>query len=164
MFLAKLAHPLCQKRYPPSTSQWPVPQHQLPAPLRKRVDPRAALLAGACGRSSTCRSQNRRTAFQGKQDGGEHQHLQVLELAFSYSLGITAPGEQASAWITHNCCRGKDLIHILTFLMGSCALIHLVKLSHEHHFLQHLGFPLEVSGAAECSGALCPPSGCETCC
>lgn len=83
------------------------------------MDPRAALLAGARGRSSTCRSQNRRTAFQGKQDGEEHQHVQVLELAFSYFLGITAPGEQASVWIMHNCCRGEDLIHVLTFLMGS---------------------------------------------
>lgn len=61
--------------------------------------------------------------------------------------------------VTRNCCRGKDLIHGLTFLMGSCVLNHLVKLSHQHHFLQPLGFPLEVSGTAERSGALHPPSG-----
>lgn len=67
-------------------------------------------------------------------------------------------------WIMHNSCNGRHLIHVLTLLMGSCVLIHLVKLSHEHHFLQHLGFPLEISGAAECSGALHPPSGCKTCC
>lgn len=58
-------------------------------------------------------------------------------------------------WFAHNHCRGKDLIHMVTFLLGSSVLIHLVKLSHQLHFLQqHLGFPLETSGTAECSGAL----------
>lgn len=40
--------------------------------------------------------------------------------------------------------RGKGLILVSAVRMGSYVLIHLVKLSHEHHFLQHLGFPLEL--------------------
>lgn len=44
-------------------------------------------------------------------------------------------------WVMQSCRREKGLILLL---MGSYVLIHLVKLSHEHHFLQHLGFPLEL--------------------
>lgn len=58
-------------------------------------------------------------------------------------------------WFTCNDCRGKDPVHMVTFLLGSSVLIHLVKLSHQLRFLQqHLGFPLETSGTAECSGDL----------
>lgn len=89
------------------------------SPSQEESGPQSGSAGRGPGSLLYLRSQNRRTAFQGKQDGEEHQHVQVLELAFSYFLGITAPGEQASVWIMHNCCRGEDLIHVLTFLMGS---------------------------------------------
>lgn len=65
-------------------------------------------------------------------------------------------------WVMHSCCRGKGLILISAVLMGSCVLIHLVKLSHE------LPATLGISvGSLVLLSALvlsCPPSGCETCC
>lgn len=94
----KASLPSLSKMVPPSTSQWPPPQCQCPAPLRKRAAPTAALPARACGHSSTCRSQN--SNFPGKAGcGAEHQHVQVLEPMLNYCPGITAPRQQTSGWI-----------------------------------------------------------------
>lgn len=119
-------------------------------PLSGRQRTPEQLSRRAPGAVSVHRSHRADRDFQGKQDEVEHQHVKG-----SNCLGITALAERVSVWFTHNHCRGKDLIHMVTFLLGSSVLIHLVKLSHQLHFLQqHLGFPSETSGTAECSGAL----------
>lgn len=135
----KTSQPNVSKRYPLSTSQWPVPQSWFPALLRKSGPQQS--WSGVTPLPVGYRT-DEQLSRENRIGKGIHTYT-CWKWHSAAAPGFTAPGEQVSMGVMHSCCRGKGLILVSAFLMGSYVLIHLVKPSHEHHFLQHLAFPLK---------------------